>query len=189
MSNIEKWIEPIRDKTPMTNYRFHVCSVHIDDLVTHETDSVVWCDSYVPPGNLRNELWWLPGLNPNRELQEWFSHHPELWYEFRRRYRCQLISQVSLCEQLRSLACQGLLILVYQSGSANQNLATVIEDQLIHLECQHRWSAGLMIGGHTFPVRSEIIALGGLWYTKHKTWMMPDKQSWRYIVDLLPGDF
>lgn len=177
----------------MTNFTknliFNVRSVHADDLLANETESVVWCDTYAPPGNLRRDLWWLPELNPNRELQEWYAQHPKLWYEFQRRYRCQLFTQESVCDLLRSLACQTLLTLVYQSGSVKQNLATVIEDQLVHLECQQRWSAGLMIGGHTFPVRSQIIALGGLWYTKHKTWMMPDKQSWRFIVDLLPGEF
>ena len=60
---------------------------------------------------------------------------------------------------------------------------------LEQLECQDRWKAGLMIGGYVYPVRDEIKQAGGLWFAPHKTWMMPDRESWRYIQSLLPGDF
>jgi len=168
---------------------FRVRSVHADDIISDGNECVVWGECGVPPDSMRNEIWWVPELSPDTELMNWYSRHPDRWYEFRRRYLDQLSAEKETCEQLRTSACQRLLTLIYQQGTSARNMAAVIEEHLIQLESQQRWNAGLMIGGHTTPVKSQIVALGGLWFTKHKTWVMPDEQSWRAIINLLPGDF
>ncbi|WP_417388601.1 DUF488 domain-containing protein [Gimesia sp.] len=187
---VSKYVQnPVCTPESAHSSRFRIRTVHVNELLAGEVESLVWCEAYNPPGSFRIDLWWFPDITPTTDLRKWYLLYPERWYEFRRRYRNQLAARSSVCEQLRILACQTELTLVYQRGAINQNMAAVIEEQLIQLECQHRWNEGLMIGGYTYPVRNEIIAQGGLWFTKHKTWMMPDRKSWESIVDMLPGDF
>ncbi|HCO26644.1 MAG: hypothetical protein CME31_00860 [Gimesia sp.] len=168
---------------------FQVCSMQEDHLISNENQIFVWIESNVPQGSLKQSHLWLPELCPEAESVEWFSFRADRWNEFSRRYRSKLSNMEKLCEELRCLAHQSLLTLIYRRGTPACNIAMIIEKHLVQLECQHRWEAGLMIGGYTTPVKSEIEALGGLWFNNHKTWMMPDEKSWRSIINLLPGDF
>lgn len=132
---------------------------------------------------------WVPAIAPTCELVKWFNFDEEKWYEFERRYRRELKTVPTQCECLRSLACRTVVTLVYMNGNARRNAAIVLKKHLIELECQRRWDAGWMVGGHTSPVRNEIEQCGGLWFGWHKAWMMPDRESCDYIRSLLPGDF
>ncbi|MCR9232416.1 MAG: DUF488 family protein [bacterium] len=168
---------------------FRLQSVHINQIGTSTEGEFVWVEDSVPPEWGEKELHWFSEIVPQRKLLGWYALYPDRWYEFARLFRLQLRKQTSKCERLRQMAQKSQLNLVYQQGTQKQNIATVLEGYVIELECQRRWESGLMIGGYTKPVREQILALGGLWFTKHKTWMMPDESSWKAIVDLLPGDF
>lgn len=132
---------------------------------------------------------WVPAIAPTHTLVDWFNYDEEKWYEFERRYRRELSNVPTQCERLRSLACRTVVTLVYMNGNARWNAAIVLKKHLIELECQRRWNAGWMVGGHTAPVRDEIERCGGLWFGWHKAWMMPNRESCDYIRSLLPGDF
>ena len=132
---------------------------------------------------------WVPAIAPTSALLGWFNNDEVKWHEFERRYRRELLKVPTQCERLRSLACTTMLTLIYMYGSAGRNAAIVLKKHLIELECQRRWDAGWMVGGHTSPVRNEIEQCGGLWFGWHKAWMMPDRESCDYIRSLLPGDF
>jgi hypothetical protein len=80
-------------------------------------------------------------------------------------------------------------MVAYVEGSSDRNVAIAVKRHLEHLECKRQWKAGSIVGGYTFPVREEILRRGGLWFARHKAWMMPDHESWKYIQSLLPGDF
>jgi uncharacterized protein YeaO (DUF488 family) len=132
---------------------------------------------------------WLPSLAPTDELWQQFSCDDYEWHEFCRRYRLELDQKPSECERLRSAACDCRLTLTYLSGDCRHNVAIAMKQHLQHLECKRRYDAGWIIGGLTWPVREEIERCGGLWFDRHKVWMMPDQKSWKYIHSLLPGDF
>lgn len=132
---------------------------------------------------------WIPLIAPSSALVNRFKYDEQNWHEFERRYRRELLEFPTQCEGLRSLACRTIVTLVYLDGNAMWNAAIALKNHLIELECQRRWNAGWMVGGHTAPVRNEIERYGGLWFGWHKAWMMPDRESCDYIRSLLPGDF
>ena len=132
---------------------------------------------------------WLPVLRPSRAVWQQFSCDDYQWHEFCRRYRLELDQKPGECERLRSVAYGCRLALTYLSGDCRHNIAIALKQHLEHLECKRRYAAGWIIGGLTWPVRAEIERCGGLWFARHKVWMMPDHESWKYIHSLLPGDF
>lgn len=132
---------------------------------------------------------WLPSLAPSDELWQRFSCDNYEWHEFCRRYRLELDQKPGECERLRSVACDCRLTLTYLAGDSQHNIAIAIKQHLEHLECKRRYEAGWIIGGLAWPVREEIERCGGLWFARHRVWMMPGHRSWKYIHSLLPGDF
>jgi uncharacterized protein YeaO (DUF488 family) len=75
---------------------------------------------------------WLKELAPSTELRRWFGHEPSRWEEFRQRYRSELKSYPELLDELRSIAAQGRLTLVYAARDAQHNDAVVLRDVLAH---------------------------------------------------------
>lgn len=159
--------------------------VHSDDLrVCFEADPI----SDVVRTQADVDVW-RPSLAPDSDLLREYSTGCCGWYEFSRRYSIQLQSRSEDCERLRSLAWEVRLVLLHRGNDPHHNLAVAMKQHLERLECQHRWNAGLMIGGYLYPLRSEVIRHGGLWFDRHSAWMMPDREAWNHIQALLPGDF
>ena len=132
---------------------------------------------------------WLPELAPSPELVRWRESSVGNWDEFARRYRLELSTHEPACERLRQTAGRDGLLLLYHEGACDQNVAVVLKRHLERLECQRRWDEGLMIGGYLYPIRETVIRCGGLWFERHRAWMLPDRDSWKFIQSLLPGDF
>lgn len=132
---------------------------------------------------------WMPSLAPSQALLQWYAHDGKKWYEYYRRYNRELNEQFEDCERVRALACKFPLTLVYLEGERACNFAVLLKQHLERLECFRRWDAGWMIGGYTAPLRTEIVARGGLWFAGHKVWVMPDRESWQAVRSQLPGDF
>lgn len=132
---------------------------------------------------------WLPELAPSPSLACWYANDDVKWSEFTRRYRQELGRQDELCERLRQLATERDLVLLHDSNEGNHNLAVALEEHTRFVECLRRWRAGWVVGGHTWPMRHQLQALGGLWYPPHKVWTMPDQESCDTARRLFPGDF
>jgi len=64
---------------------------------------------------------WMKDISPSTELREWFGHDPARWNEFRRRYAKEVRQNAELLDQLRSLARQGPLTLVYSAHDEKHN--------------------------------------------------------------------
>jgi uncharacterized protein YeaO (DUF488 family) len=64
---------------------------------------------------------WMKEIAPSTALRKWFSHDPARWSEFRRRYAKEVHGQPELPEQLRDLARQGSLTLVYAARDTEHN--------------------------------------------------------------------
>ena len=74
---------------------------------------------------------WMKDIAPSTELRKWFAHDPARWEEFRRRYADELHQNVDLLNQLRALARQGAVTLVYSAHDEVHNDAIVLKDLLL----------------------------------------------------------
>jgi uncharacterized protein YeaO (DUF488 family) len=74
---------------------------------------------------------WVKEIGPSDELRRWFGHDPARWEEFRRRYTAALAKQTPLLAELRSLARDGTLTLVYGARDEAHNNAVVLRAVLL----------------------------------------------------------
>ena len=74
---------------------------------------------------------WLKEIAPSSQLRRWFGHDPGHWEEFQRRYRAELPARPELLDQLRALAEQSTLTLVYAAHDEDHNQAVVLRDMLL----------------------------------------------------------
>jgi|SRR5215469_11750009 len=75
---------------------------------------------------------WMKDVAPSNELRKWFGHDPARWEEFRRRYKAELTKKPELISQLRELAEEGSLTLVYSAHDEAHNQAVVLREALLH---------------------------------------------------------
>ena len=75
---------------------------------------------------------WFKEIAPSTELRKWFSHDPERWSEFRRRYARELQTHAEQLEEIRKLARRGTVTLVYSARDEEHNDAVVLHDVLLH---------------------------------------------------------
>ena len=73
---------------------------------------------------------WARDLAPSNELRTWFGHDPARFHEFRRRYVLELEGQTARLRDLRRIARQGRLTLVYAARDPEHNDAVVLADVL-----------------------------------------------------------
>ncbi len=74
---------------------------------------------------------WVKELAPSTDLRKWFAHDPERWPEFRRRYEAELKQHSSLLDELRSLARERQVTLVYSAHDERHNDAVVLREVLL----------------------------------------------------------
>ena len=74
---------------------------------------------------------WLKDLAPSTELRTWFNHDPARWAEFQARYVDELRQHPEQFQQLRDLALNGRVTLVYSAHDEDHNDAVVLRDQLL----------------------------------------------------------
>jgi uncharacterized protein YeaO (DUF488 family) len=73
---------------------------------------------------------WLKDVGPSTALRKWFSHDPEKWEEFRRRYFRELGSQPDAWRPIVSAARRGRVTLVYSSHDTRHNNAVALQEYL-----------------------------------------------------------
>lgn len=66
---------------------------------------------------------------PSTELRQRFAHDPEKWMEFQKRYRAELKDNPAL-PQLKALASEGDMTLVYAARDEQHNGAVVLKQVL-----------------------------------------------------------
>jgi uncharacterized protein YeaO (DUF488 family) len=82
---------------------------------------------------------WMKDIAPSSQLRKWFAHDPARWKEFRRRYSNEVRRNSDLLDQLRGLALQGPITLVYSARDEKHNDA--VELRALILGQTLRWSA------------------------------------------------
>ena len=73
---------------------------------------------------------WLKEAAPTTELRKWFSHDPDKWSEFRRRYFRELDSRPEAWRPILSAARHGSVTLVYGSHDTEHNNAVALQQYL-----------------------------------------------------------
>ena len=74
---------------------------------------------------------WMKEIAPSTDLRKWFDHDPGRWEEFCRRYADELHENAELVAQLRKLAHDGPITLVYSAHDEAHNDAIVLRDVLL----------------------------------------------------------
>jgi uncharacterized protein YeaO (DUF488 family) len=74
---------------------------------------------------------WMKEISPSTELRKWFGHDPARWNEFRRRYAKEVRQNTDLLDQLRSLARQGPITLVYSAHDEEHNDAVELRHVIL----------------------------------------------------------
>jgi uncharacterized protein YeaO (DUF488 family) len=73
---------------------------------------------------------WLKDVGPSTGLRKWFSHDPEKWNEFRRRYRRELDARPEAWRPIASAARRRRVTLVYSSHDTKHNNAVALQQYL-----------------------------------------------------------
>ena len=73
---------------------------------------------------------WPREIGPSTELRKWFSHDPDKWAAFRKRYFRELDSRPDAWAPVLSAASRGAVTLVYSSRDAEHNNAVALKDYL-----------------------------------------------------------
>lgn len=74
---------------------------------------------------------WMKDIAPSTELRQWFSHDPDRWSEFKRRYRNELKQHADALDRIRTLAKRKTVTLVYGAHDEEHNDAVVLKDVLL----------------------------------------------------------
>lgn len=73
---------------------------------------------------------WLKDVSPSPELRKWFSHDPEKWTEFKKRYRAELKSQPEAWQPILEAAKKGDVTLLYSARDTEHNSALLLKEFL-----------------------------------------------------------
>lgn len=74
---------------------------------------------------------WLKEVAPSTGLRQWFEHDPSKWDEFKKRYHADLMGNPAVAE-LKALARQGEITLVYAAKDQLHNQAVALKEFLDH---------------------------------------------------------
>jgi uncharacterized protein YeaO (DUF488 family) len=77
---------------------------------------------------------WLKDLAPSTELRKWFSHDPDKWDEFQKRYRAELDQLGDLLLLLKHRTTEGTVTFVYAAHDEQRNGAVVLKGYLEKLK-------------------------------------------------------
>ena len=70
---------------------------------------------------------WLKEIAPSDELRKWFSHDPQKWGEFRKRYDKQLGTKQELLHKIKQIEKEkGNITLLYSARDAEHNNAIAL---------------------------------------------------------------
>jgi len=80
---------------------------------------------------------WLKDVAPSTELRKWFSHDPDKWRTFQRRYFAELDEKPEVLEAIFMALRRGRVTLIFSSHDMDHNNAVALK---AYLET-HKWQA------------------------------------------------
>jgi uncharacterized protein YeaO (DUF488 family) len=70
---------------------------------------------------------WLKEIAPSNELRKWFSHDPEKWNEFRKKYKAELKEKSDLIKEIKKLeARKKTITLLFSAKDESYNNAIAL---------------------------------------------------------------
>ena len=71
---------------------------------------------------------WLKEIAPSDALRKWFSHDPDKWQEFKKRYKKELEDGQDVIEDLKKAAQKETVTLLYAAKDTERNNAVVLKE-------------------------------------------------------------
>jgi len=70
---------------------------------------------------------WLKEISPSDKLRKWFSHDPEKWDDFQKKYKIELKTKLSILNEIKQLVKQKKVVtLLYSAKDEKHNNAVVL---------------------------------------------------------------
>lgn len=73
---------------------------------------------------------WLKDVAPSTDLRQWFSHDPDKWKEFQKKYFAELDKNPEALEPIRKAMRRGQVTLLYSSHDTEHNNAVALKTYL-----------------------------------------------------------
>ena len=73
---------------------------------------------------------WKKELGPSNELRKWFGHDPEKFAEFEKKYIAELEGKIGDFTEIRNLAKERTVTLLYGAKDTEHNQAVVLQNVL-----------------------------------------------------------
>jgi uncharacterized protein YeaO (DUF488 family) len=71
---------------------------------------------------------WLKEIAPSNDLRKWYSHDPEKWEEFKKRYEKELKNKQNLLAKIKQLEKEkGKITLLYSTKETEYNNAVALD--------------------------------------------------------------
>lgn len=74
---------------------------------------------------------WIKEVAPTDPLRKWFDHDPKKFTEFEERYRNELMDRSDTLQQIRKIAADRTVTLLYGAKDTEHNQAIVLQKVLI----------------------------------------------------------
>jgi uncharacterized protein YeaO (DUF488 family) len=79
--------------------------------------------------------YWYKDIAPSPDLRKWFAHKPENFTEFSKMYTEELKSKCEMVKEIKELAAQKPVTLLYAAKDPKINHAVVLRDFVTHFNC------------------------------------------------------
>ncbi len=73
---------------------------------------------------------WLKDIAPSTELRKWYSHDPDKWEEFKKRYKNEIKDKKSILDELKAESRKQTITLIFSSREAQLNNAEALKEFL-----------------------------------------------------------
>lgn len=93
----------------------------------------VLVDRLWPRGVRKDALlldWWARDAAPGDALRKWYSHDPDRWEEFKRRYYAELDARPEAWQPILAKARANRVVLLFSSKEPHFNNATALKEYL-----------------------------------------------------------
>ncbi|MFO0753764.1 MAG: DUF488 domain-containing protein [Thermodesulfovibrionales bacterium] len=71
---------------------------------------------------------WMKDAAPSSALRKWFSHDPEKWQDFKKRYLQELKEKTEIMERLRKEAGKEVITLLFSARDSEHNNAVALKE-------------------------------------------------------------
>jgi len=71
---------------------------------------------------------WLKDIAPSTDLRKWYSHDPEKWGGFKKRYKIELKDKMGIIDRLRQESKKGTITLLFSAKATELNNAAALKE-------------------------------------------------------------